>query len=180
MPKIVEDLLPPRQLRPTFRHQPAQRKPVKERATGKQNDEQDREKESGDGVADDDYTRGPDVETRAIADGLSDTKRNRNQICQQRHPDSERHRHGQLLLDQLQHVDVAEVAFAEVEPHIVPEHQRKALVGRLVEAELLLELLDEFRIETLRATVLRIRRVDLRGPLRATTSEVPSRRAGNA
>src|SRR6185312_373986 len=98
----------------------------------------------------------------------------------QRHPDSERHRYRQLLLDQLQDADIAEIALSEVKADVVPEHQRKALVGRLIEAELLFELLDELGIETLRATVLRARRVDLRGPLRhAAAAEVTSRRPGN-
>src|SRR5262245_801674 len=180
VPEVIEYLLPPRQLGPTLRHQPAQRKPVKKRAAGEKDDQQYCEKESWDGVANDDVTRSPDIETRTVVYGLSDAERNRNQICQQGHPDPERHRHRQLLLDQLQHADVSEVAFSEVEAHIIPEHQRKALIGRLVEAELLLEFLDEFGIETLCPTILGVRRVDLRGPLRATATKVAARRAGNA
>ncbi len=161
MPEIIEDLLPPRQFRPALRHQPSQRKPVKEGASGEQDDEQNGEKKSGNGIADDNDAGRPDVETGAVAHCLSDTKRNRDQIRQQRHPDSERHRYWQLLLDQLQDADIAEIALSEVKANVVPEHQRKALVGRLIEAELLFKLLDELGIETLRATVLRARRVDL-------------------
>src|SRR5262245_31169497 len=154
VPEIVEDFLPPWQLRPALRHQSAQRKPIEERAPGEQDDQQNCEKEPGNGVADDNDARGPDVETGAVTYGLSDAKRNRNQICKQRHPDSERHRYGQFLLDQLHHADVAEVAFSEVEAHVVPDHQRKTLIGRLVETELLFKSLDELRVEALRATVL--------------------------
>ncbi len=50
--------------------------------------------------------------------------------------------------------DVAEIALAEIEAGIVPEHQAEALERRLVEAELLLELCDEFRVEPLRAAIL--------------------------
>src|SRR5689334_12770762 len=178
MPKIVEDLLPPRKLPPTLRYQPAQRKPVKERAPGEKDDQQNGEEKPGDCVADDNDAGGPDVETGTIAHCFSDTKRNRDQVCQQRHPDPERHRYRQLLLDQLQYADIAEIALSEVKADVIPEHQPKALVGRLVEAELLFELLDEFGIETLRAPVLRARRVDLRGALRhAAAAEVASRRA---
>ena len=47
---------------------------------------------------------------------------------------------------------------------------------RLVEAELHLELLDELRIETLRAAVFRCRGVDLRAALRrAARAEIAAR-----
>ena len=68
----------------------------------------------------------------------------------------ERHRDRQLLLDQLDHADVAEIALAEIEAREIPHHQRETLRRRLVEAELRLELLDELRIEPLRAAVFRI------------------------
>src|ERR1019366_10181466 len=58
-----------------------------------------------------------------------------------------------LLPDQGEHVHVAEIALAEIEPAVVPQHQTEALIGRLVEAELLLEAGDEFRIEPLGAAV---------------------------
>jgi hypothetical protein len=77
----------------------------------------------------------------------------------------ERHRDRQLLLDQLQHADVAEIALAEIEPREIPQHQREAFRRRLVETELLFKALDEFGIEPLRAAVLRSdgigRRADL-------------------
>src|SRR3972149_869868 len=43
---------------------------------------------------------------------------------------------------------------SEIETRVVPQHQAEALQRRLVEAELLLQLLDEFRIEALGAAVL--------------------------
>ena len=67
----------------------------------------------------------------------------------------ERHRDRQLLLDQLQHADVAKIALAEIEPREIPQHQREAFRRRLVEAELLFQALDEFRIEPLRAAIFR-------------------------
>ena len=54
-----------------------------------------------------------------------------------------------------QHRDVAEIALAEVEGEVALHHDEEALVGRLVEAELLLEALDELRIEALRAAIFR-------------------------
>ena len=65
----------------------------------------------------------------------------RDQVGQQRHPQPERDRDRQLFLDQLQHRHLAIETLAEIEAGVVPEHQEKALVRRLVEAELLLQLL---------------------------------------
>ena len=62
------------------------------------------------------------------------------------------------LDDQLEHARVAEIALAEIEAEIVPHHHEEALVGRLVEAELLLQALDEFGIEALRAAIFGGRR----------------------
>jgi hypothetical protein len=53
----------------------------------------------------------------------------------------------------MEHRDVAEIALAEIEGEVVAQHHEEADIGRLVEAELLLELLDEFRIEPLSAAV---------------------------
>src|SRR4029077_1231991 len=111
---------------------------------------------------------------------LFDAERDRDQIGQQRHPDAKRDRHRQLLLDQLQHTDVAEITLAEIEADVVPQHDSEALIGRLVEAELLFELLDKFRIEALRAAILGRDRVDARTALRqAAAAEVARWRAGN-
>src|SRR5262249_34868646 len=153
MPEIVEDLQPPGELRPVFRCQSAQRKDLHERPAGEQDDEQDGEQESRYRVADDDDARGPYVELRTDAHRLADAERDRDQIAQQRHPDAERYRDRQFLADQVQDAYVAEIALAEVEADIVSEHDEEALVGRLVEAELLLQALDELRIEPLRAAI---------------------------
>src|ERR1700733_2296328 len=128
VPEIIEDFFPPRKLRPAVGGQSAQREDIEERAAGKQDDEQDREQESGDRVADDDHTGRPHVELRAVAHGLADAERYRNQITEQRHPDPERDRDRQLLPDELQDADVAEIALAEVEAHVVPQHEEKALI----------------------------------------------------
>ena len=155
VPEIVEDFPVPGKLRPAVRSQPAQREDIEERAAGEQDDQQDREQKSRYRESDDDHRRGPGIELRAVLHRLADAERYRDQIGQQRHPDPERHRDRQLLLDQLQHADVAEIALAEIEPRKIPHHQRKAFRRRLVEAELLFQALDEFGIEPLRAAVLR-------------------------
>ena len=90
------------------------------------------------------------------------------------HPEPERDRHRQLLLDQLKHADIAEVALAEIKQQVVLQHQEEALVGGLVEAELLLELLDKLRIKTLGATVLWRRLAKVLGCLRFVAPAKPS------
>src|ERR1700692_1375225 len=155
MPEIIEDLLPQGKLRPAFRHQSAQRKNLKERAAGEQDDEQNGEQKARNGVADDDDAGGPDVELRSVAKRFADSERDRDQIAQQRHPDAERDRYRQFFFDQLQHADVAEIALAEIEARIVPHHDEKTLIGRLVEAELLFQTLDELGIEALGAAIFR-------------------------
>ncbi len=181
VPEIIEDHLPPRHLVPILRHQPAQREPIEERAAGKQNDQQNGEQEAGDRIADHDHARGPHVEMRAVVHRLADAERDRDQIGEQRHPDAERHRHRQLFPDQLHHADVAEIALAEIEADVIPQHDEEALIGRLVEAELLLQFLDEFRIEPLRAAVFGRHRVHLRAALHhAAAAEIAAGRAGNA
>ena len=179
MPEIIEDLLPPGKLRPAVGGQSAQREDVEERAAGEQDDEQDREQKSGNGVADDDDAGGPHVELRAVAHRLADAERDRDQIAQERHPDAERDRDRQLLLDELQHADVAEIALAEIEAHIVPEHDEEALVGRLVETELLFQALDEFGVEPLGAAVFGVD-VELAAALqRAAGAEIAAGGTGN-
>ena len=181
VPEIIENPLPPRQLREIVGRQSAQREQVEERSAGEQDDQQNGEQEAGNGITDDDDARGPDVEARAVQHRLADSERDRDQIGQQRHPDAERHRHRQLLLDQVDHADVAEIALAEIEAQIIPQHQEEALVRGPVEAELLFQALDEFRIEPLRAAVFRSHRIDraaaLRGPAGA---EIAARRARDA
>src|SRR6202011_2465310 len=115
MPEIVDDLPVPRELRPAVRGQAAQREYVEERTAGEQDDQQDREQKAGNRKSDDDHRRGPGIEPRSIDYALSDPERDRDQIGQERHPDAQRHRNRQLLLDQLQHADVAEITLAEIE-----------------------------------------------------------------
>src|SRR5580704_1729907 len=179
VPEVIQDLVPQRKLRPAVRRQPAQRENLEERAAGEQDDEQDREQESGDGIADDDDAGGPGVERRAVAHRLADAERDRDQVAQKRHPDAERDRDRQLLLDELDHGDVAEIALAEIEARVVAEHDEKALIGRLVEAELLFQALDEFRVEPLGAAIFRID-VALGAGLHAARAEVAAGGAGDA
>src|SRR5262249_56590009 len=80
-------------------------------------------------------------------------KGDRDQVGNERHPDAERDRNGELLLDQLQHADIAKVALAEIKQQEVLDHQQEALVRRSVEAELLFQPLDEIGVQSLRAAV---------------------------
>src|SRR5262249_29851731 len=99
----------------------------------------------------------------------------------EREPNAERNGDRQLLLDELENGGVAKIAPAEIEPQIVPQHQEKALVGRLVEAELLLQALDEFRVEALGTAVFGGHRVD--GGAAAglpPRAEIAARRPGDA
>jgi hypothetical protein len=152
-------------LRPAVRGQAAQWEEVEERATGEQDDQQDREQKPRYRKADNDRSRGPGVEPGAVQYRLANAERYRNQIGQKRHPDPERHRDRQFFLDQLQHADIAEIALAEIEPREIPQHQREAFRRRLVEAELLFQAFDELGIESLSAAVLRIDRVAGRADL---------------
>src|SRR5262249_25817804 len=130
--------------------------PVEERAAGEQDDQEDREQEARDRIAEHDHRRGPGVETRAVLHRLADAERYRDQIGQKRQPEAERDRDRQLLLDELDDADGAEIALAEIEARVIPDHQQQACGRRLVEAELLLQLLDEIRVEPLRAAIFRI------------------------
>ncbi len=96
---------------------------------------------------------------------LADAERDRDAVADEHHPEAERDRDRHLLLDEVQHRDVAEIAAPEIEAGIVPQHQAEALIGRLVEAELLFQLLDEGGIQPLRAAIFRGRRVAGRGAL---------------
>src|SRR4029453_11838440 len=98
------------------------------------------------------------------------------------HPGAERHRDRQVLLDQLEHADVAEIALAEIEAREIPHHQRKTLRRRLVEAELHFQLFDEFGIQSLCAAVFRAdggigRRADLTALAEIAPAARNSRRA---
>ena len=180
VPEIVEDLAVPGQQRPVVGGEAAQREKIEERAAGEQDDEQDREQESRDRVTDDDGARGPHVELRAVLDRLADAERDRDQVGQQRQPDAERYRDRQLLLDELQNGGVAEIALAEIEAGVVPQHQEEALVGRLVEAELLFQALDEFRVEALGAAIFGGRRIHGAAARLPARAEVAARRARDA
>ena len=155
MPEIVEDHVVPGQRPEILRHEPAQREDLEERAAGEQHDQEHRDEEAWNRVADDDHARRPHVEARSIRYRFADAERNRDGVGDQRHPQAQRDRHRHALEDQLEHARIAEIALAEIEAGIVPDHQAEALIGRLVEAELLFEAGDELRIETLRAAVFR-------------------------
>src|SRR5690606_3430885 len=84
----------------------------------------------------------PGVERLTVLHGLADAERYGDEVGQQHHPDAEGYGDRQLLLDELHHADVAEIALSEIERQVIPHHDIEALVGRLVEAELLFEALD--------------------------------------
>jgi hypothetical protein len=110
-------------------------------------------REAGNGVGDDHHAAGPHVEGRTVLHRLADAERNGDQVRYQRDPEAERDGDRHLFQDQIQHRNVTEIAVAKIEAGIVPEHLEEAFEWRLVEAELLFQLLDEFRIQPLRAAI---------------------------
>ncbi len=128
---------------------PLKREDVPERAAGEQHDQQHREQEGRDGIADDDHGGRPDIEFRTVTHRFCHAQRNRDDVGNKGQPKPQRDRNRQLLLDQFQHRHIAEIALPEIEHGVVPDHQEEAFVRRLVEAELLFQLLDEFRVEAL-------------------------------
>src|SRR5205823_804923 len=72
------------------------------------------------------------------------------------------------------------IALAEIEPDVVPQHQEEALVRGAVEAELLLQACDEFRIEPLRAAVFGRNTGDLAAAGLSARAEIAALPAGQA
>src|SRR5690606_16108368 len=153
MPEVIGDLAPGAQLLPVVGGQPAQREPVEITATGEQYDQQDRQQAAGNGVADDDQRTGPDIERRAVANGLADAQGNGDQIGDQRGPQPQGDGHRHLLDDQIDDAGITEKAVAEIEGQVALDHEPKALMGRLVEAVHALDLGDDLRIQPLGAAV---------------------------
>ena len=133
----------------------AQRKDLPERTAAEEHDQEHGEQEIRDRVAEDDDRRGRGVEARAVLDRLADAERNRDGVGDERHPHAERDRDRQFLLDQREDGRVAVVALAEMEGRVVAHQNPEPLPRRLVEAILLLQFLDELRIEPLRAAIAR-------------------------
>ncbi len=149
VPEIIDHLFVPGQVGEVLRHQAAQRENLPVRPARKEHDQQHREQEGRDGIADDDDGRGPDVEARTVRHRLADAQRNRDQIGDQECPDAERDRHRHLVEHQADHGLVAEIALPEIEHQIVADHLQEPFMQWLVEAELGLKLLDEFRVQSL-------------------------------
>src|SRR3984893_19472578 len=85
------------------------------------------------------------------------------------------------MLDQIDHLRVAEIALAEIEADVIPQHDEEALIGRLVEAELLFQLLDERGVEPARAAVFRVDGVGAGAALHLPArTEIPAGRTGDA
>src|SRR5262249_53758026 len=73
---------------------------------------------------------------------------------------------------------VAEIALAEIEAEVIPHHDEEALVGGLIEAELLLQLLDERGIEPARAAIFGVDGVGAGTALHLPArTEIPARTA---
>ena len=62
----------------------------------------------------------------------------------------------------MQHGGVAKEAFAKIKSRVIADHFYEALMGRFVEAKLLVQFLDELLVETLRASVAGVGRLHLR------------------
>ncbi len=153
MPEIIKDFGTKRQVTPTFRDNPAQRKPLKIATTRKQNQQQHGEQKRRHRLPNGDNSRCPDIERGAIAHGLADAERNRHEIDDERRPESERNRDGKLLRNQRHHWHIAEKTGAEIEPRILFQHDPEALGRGLVEAILLIELGDEVGINPERTAI---------------------------
>ena len=97
----------------------------------------------GDRVGDEYDRARPDVERGAVAHGLGHAERDRDAVDQHQRPEAERDRHGQPLHHEVEYRAVLEVALAEFQPHVVPQHEEEPLVRRLVEPERLLHASDE-------------------------------------
>ena len=149
MPEVVGHLAEDRELLPIVGGEALSRKPLEERAAREDDDQKHGEQEPRNGVADDERSRCPHVEAAAITDGLANAERDGDQVGCEHHPEAERYGNRQLLLDQLDDADIAIVAAAEIETRKVPDELAVALVPGPVEAELLLQLLDELLVETL-------------------------------
>ncbi len=145
MPGIIHHLAPEAEFIPVGRGQSPERKQIEILATGKDDDQQDREQETRDRIADNDDGAGPDIEARAVPHCLGDTERNADQIGQQRGPETERNGHRQFLDHEVDHLPVAEETFAEIKLGIAAHHQQKPLNRWLVEAIFAFKLLDQFR-----------------------------------
>ena len=89
----------------------------------------------------------------AIAHGFRYPKGYRHEIHDQCCPQAQGDGHGHLVQHDVDHRLVAEEAVSEVEHGVVLQHLEEAHVHRFVEAEALLELLDELRVQPLGAAV---------------------------
>ena len=153
VPEVVDDAVEPAERLPVLGGEAAERKPVEEAPSREQHDEQDREEEPGDRVADDDRGARPHVEGGAVAYRLGDPEGDRDEVHEEGGPQPEGDRHVHLVHDEEDHRPVAEVALPEVEAQVVPHHGEEALDGRAVEAVHPLDLAHELRVEPTRATV---------------------------
>src|SRR5439155_14596708 len=122
---------------------------------------------------------GPHVEAAAVTHRLSDAERNRDKISDQGRPQSDRDRHRQLVLDQIDDPAIPEKAVAEIKSQIIAQHQQEAVERRLVEAVLFFELLDQRRIETAGAAIAAVTAASLRFEF-ATLAADPLGRADGA
>ena len=153
MPEVVDDAVEPTEGLPVLGSESAQREPVEEAAPREQDNEQDREEESRDRVADDDRGARPYVEGGAVTHRLGDAERYRDQVHEERRPQAERDRHVHLVDDEPDDGPVAEIALPEIEAEIVPDHREETLDRGAVESVHPLDLAHEFGIEPARSPV---------------------------
>src|SRR5260221_7027072 len=137
----------PGKARPIVRRDTAEGKPKEIAACGEEDDGQDGEKKTGNGVTEDDDGARPNIKAAAVAHRFANAERDRDEIADERRPQAQRDRNRQLLPDEAHHRRVAVEARAEIKGEVVADHDPEALGRRLVEAIELVELSDEFRIE---------------------------------
>ena len=157
MPEIVANLGRPRQAIEIVREQTPEREHIEIAAPGKHHDQHDGKQKAGHRIADNNHRAGPHIEPGSVAHRLGNAQGYGNSIGQQCHPQAQRDRHRHFFDHQVDHRDIAKIALAKVKADVVAQHEEEALERRLVEAELLLQLLDEFRVQPLRAAIFAAR-----------------------
>src|SRR5260370_23130174 len=87
----------PGKARPIVRHDPAQGKPMEIAASGEEDDEQDGEKKTGNGVTADDDAARPNIKAAAVAHRFANAERERDGMADERRPQAQRDRNPPLL-----------------------------------------------------------------------------------
>ena len=122
-------------------------------ATGKKDDEENGEKEGGDGVSDYDDDGRPDIATASPTDRLADTKGNGDGINEKGCPQTERNGDGQFAKDEIDDSFIAIEALPKIKPQVVPNHRDESHMARLIETELARELVKKGKQTKLKVQV---------------------------